>query len=110
MDTMRAFIENIPATGAGLVSSKIDLIKNFNSIKHKNSYVRSFVQMADRGLYSFDNRDPGISASLKYHLVAYPAVPLKHQTLPAEIGKNLVRLPVKIDELYVLDFEEIKLP
>jgi hypothetical protein len=31
------------------------------------------------------------------------------QTRSAEIGKKFLRLPVKIDELYALNFEEIKL-
>jgi hypothetical protein len=69
----------------------------------KDRYVRDFVQMASKGLFSFDT-ELTRSANGRYFLVAIPEQPLRVDDLPAEIKVAVmeVRAPLRfIDTPYI---------
>jgi len=101
------FCEKLPIISDVVVNSQIDAIKKFDSETKRHLYLSSFINMASRGLYSFDNCFPGKSISLQYNLVASPKIPLMKSDVPSEILKDLYRLSVDIIECTLIDFKEI---
>jgi hypothetical protein len=55
------------------------------------SYLKDFVYMARRGLFSFDKTIPSNFDNSQYHLVAKPVVPLNINKVPSEIKNILMR-------------------
>ena len=54
----------------------------------RDRYLRSFIQAARRGMFSYNTEmQPGPDA--KYYLVAKPGKPLRMSDLPSEIGAIL---------------------
>ena len=52
---------------------------------NKPEHVSCFVEMASRGLFSFDKTVLNKFSDINYHLVARPSEPLKLNNLPQEI-------------------------
>jgi hypothetical protein len=73
-------------------------------------YVKSFVNYAQRGLFSFDKTDLAHRNNMMYHLVAYPEAPLSLAELPTEIAAlaSRTRLPFPIVGVSTIDAKKIK--
>ena len=102
---MKAFFEKCTT----VINPDLDSSKSLSSLSNKNFYLNSFLGMASRGLYSFDNSEPGKSTSFKYHLVACPITALTQKDMPSESGEKLVKLPINLNRIHVLDFTAMKL-
>lgn len=70
------------------LESEIGALKDDEERQH---YLRSFVQMAARGLFSFDTKPLGGGQGY-YYLVASPGNPLRLDELPPEIAKLVSRV------------------
>ncbi|AUG39753.1 hypothetical protein CXP47_07600 [Pseudomonas chlororaphis] len=67
-------------------------LQEFNSAAQRDRYLQSFVEMAKRGLFSYDVSDAG------YKLIARPKGFKKFQELPDEIKNVLHVLSVSVSE------------
>jgi len=88
------------------VSQTLDHIIKFPSRESQERYLNDFIEMANRGLYSFDKTEPGNFSNKQYHLVVSPESTLKLDSLPEDIQAILKRTKIpqrvsKIDRLLV---------
>jgi hypothetical protein len=88
------YFENIsPVKGSHIIddaSLSAVLQRGWSGEKNERRYLRNFVPMADKGLFSFDIESylrPGIA----YFRVACPETPLMMSELPGHIGKIVSR-------------------
>jgi hypothetical protein len=68
-------------------------------------YLSSFVEMAEKGLFSFDKTLPGRFSDTAYHLVASPLNPLRFDELPSEIVEILLETKIEGDIQSMLNTE-----
>jgi hypothetical protein len=88
------YFENVaPTRGSHTVdesSLAAALQREWKGVANEERYLRSFVSMADKGLFSFDIQSylrPGVS----YFRVALPETPLTMRELPGNIRKLVSR-------------------
>jgi hypothetical protein len=86
------FFDEAAVTTAYSVSGDlVNEVGNFKDDKERQHYLRSFVQMAERGLFSFDTK-PLIAVPGRYYLVASPENPLHINELPSDIAGLVCRV------------------
>lgn len=61
---------------------------------NKTDYLSHFMEMAEKGLFSFDKTVSNRFSDTDYHLVAKPLNPLKFDDLPSEIAKLLAETKI----------------
>lgn len=75
-------------------SSNIVINPNLNNIISSvvdERYLADFINMAEKGLFTFDRSVFSSFSNSKYHLVAKPTIPLKFADLPSEIQTILLQ-------------------
>jgi hypothetical protein len=90
------YFEEIAPTGAGCNASR-NLDEEVGHFKNENErahYLSNFIEMADKGLYSFDI-DTYVKPGLAYYCVAIPNLPLKLESLPQSIRAIISRTFLK---------------
>jgi len=83
-NALSTFFKSLP------IISEVIVNPNLNNIIATNvneKYLSDFIQMSQRGLFSFDKTVLNNFAESHYHLVAKPVTPFKRNDLPAEILK-----------------------
>ena len=84
-----------------LASQKAMAVLATKNDQAREKYLRDFLQMASRGLYSFDYQPTGKRPS-PYFLVARPEQPLHFNDIPPEI-QGLLKKIVLPDVIFVKD-------
>src|SRR5688572_28385664 len=89
-EILKFFFENLPDISSDVkINPKLNSIKKFASEESKTRYLKYFVDIARKGIYSFDNSHPGNFLSSGYHLVASPLKTLHIEELPREVIDKL---------------------
>ncbi|MGU3376133.1 hypothetical protein [Chryseobacterium sp. M5A1_1a] len=103
------YFKNLPEISDVLVNSELDnlLIKIFGSGADKR-YLKDYVSMTKKGLYSYDKTVLNNSLDPRYHLVASPKESLKLENLPKDILNILSKIRFlnhieNIREISILD-------
>jgi hypothetical protein len=81
------------------------LVGSFDGPDQRERYLRSFVNMAQKGLFSFDTK-PLTNELGQYLLVARPKIPLNFDELPAQIADLLRRVKSSVPFHISLTIEE----
>ncbi|WP_234099596.1 hypothetical protein [Enterobacter roggenkampii] len=63
----------------------------FSNDNQRSSYLRSFVEMSSKGLFSYDYEQGG------YKLISKPKTPLKYKILPNEVKGVIYVADIEID-------------
>lgn len=63
----------------------------FSNDNQRSSYLRSFVEMSSKGLFSYDYEQGG------YKLISKPKTPLKYEILPNEVKGVIYVADIAID-------------
>ncbi|MCK7048103.1 hypothetical protein [Enterobacter roggenkampii] len=63
----------------------------FSNDNQRSSYLRSFVEMSSKGLFSYDYEQGG------YKLISKPKTPLKYEILPNEVKGVIYVADIEID-------------
>lgn len=63
----------------------------FSNDNQRSSYLRSFVEMSSKGLFSYDYEQGG------YKLISKPKTPLKYEKLPNEVKGVIYVADIEID-------------
>ena len=87
----RYFFDEARVRTAYSVNDEVNADGAFQDDKERRRYLQSFVQTAERGLFSFDTK-PLVGADGEYCLVASPRNPLRFEELPAEIAELVSRV------------------
>ena len=79
------------------INSELKKIVGFNNSYEETKYLKDFILMAQKGLYSFDKTILGNFIDDNYHLVAKPLNPLNIKMLPDDISIILRRTVIDSD-------------
>jgi hypothetical protein len=85
------FNSGVERRGGHLVDKALsNEVPEWKGEEHEGRYLKSFVAMADKGLFSFDI-DTYVKPGIAYFRVAAPELPIKIGDLPADIQAILSR-------------------
>lgn len=81
--------------------SEVSINPNLNQFiipgTNKKSYLSYFIEMTEKGLFSFDKSVSNRFSDTNYHLVTKPMDPFQISDLPLEILKILTKTTIKGD-------------
>ena len=83
---LASFFRSLPLRSEVTINPDLDKII---PTRINETYLSDFIEMAQKGLFSFDKTVLNNFSDLHYHLVAKPVNPLKFDHLPLEIKKAL---------------------
>jgi hypothetical protein len=83
------FRDQLPVCGGHQVDDGL-VTEIPDPMKRGERYLRSFVGMADKGIYSFDI-EPYLKTDISYFRVASPLVPTRFRDLPARVQEIVGR-------------------
>ncbi|SHH57547.1 hypothetical protein SAMN04488109_4438 [Chryseolinea serpens] len=108
-DFLLTFFKSLPSLGDPEVNPRLEKYVTFRNDKERKQYLASFIQMAQRGLYSFDKSDVTRTLDGRYHLVASPKIKLSIAMLPPEVASQLsiTKINRRIEEINSLEVSEV---
>jgi len=80
--SLTLFFRSLPAISDVIINPDLNKIV---TTAIDEMYLSDFVDMAKKGLFSFDKTNPNSFSDSNYHLVATPVDPLRFDQLPFEI-------------------------
>lgn len=99
-----SYFRSLPEKTEVIVNGKLEKIKNTNIT---DNYLKDFLYMAKRGLYTFDKTSLNNFSDTNYHLVVKPKEHLKIEELPNEIidliNNTIYKGNIDIDDSINLD-------
>lgn len=104
LELLALYFKNLPEKYGVIINPSLDKIIT-DGVDER--YLKSFVQMAKKGLFSFDRTVLNSFTDPNYHLVAKPVSPLKTDELPSEIVKILMETRYSGNIGSILDSSQI---
>ena len=94
IESIAEHFKDLPIISEVVINPDID--KFITRGTNKREYLSYFVEIAEKGLFSFDKSISNSFSDLNYHLVAKPITPLKFDELPLEIANGVARVSIDL--------------
>jgi hypothetical protein len=85
---LTSFFRNLPRISEAIINPNLNKINKTSLID--NRYLEDFVDMAEKGLFTYDKTILNDFSNSGHHLITMPANPLKFDQLPIEIRDILI--------------------
>ncbi len=109
-ETLITFFRSLPVTNSDLfLNDRIIKEKGLLTKEAEERYLKDFIFMSQRGLYSFDKKALGQFLDTDFQLIAKPLNPLNFNSLPVNV-QNLVsktKIENDLNEVDALDVAKI---
>ncbi|MGZ3754697.1 MAG: hypothetical protein ACXVAY_03175 [Mucilaginibacter sp.] len=92
IELLATYFRGLPKTSKTIIDTNLKEV--ITSGNNTNEYLSSFIEMAEKGFFSFDKSVINRFSDTNYHLVATPINPLKFDDLPSEISKILAETKI----------------